>query len=154
MKLQKLKKIILYSVLSVCVTCCSYGFRNEVLAGEITCGMNDVESASQYMANQMANGDCNGVKESINKFLIVIEQFKNVKKGLYTESTYYADKMLGHLRLVRIEEKQGNLEERSNHLEIAKEACIHRHVDYCTEEKLIWYGKRFEEKHPIACLSK
>lgn len=113
-----------------------------------------IESAERYVADQMANGDCNGVKESINKYFAVIEKYNHSQKGSYTESTYYADKMLGHLRLARIEEKQGNLKERSKHLELAKEACIHRHGDSCTEEKLILVEKRFEEKHPIACLSR
>lgn len=105
------------------------------------------------MADQMANGTCDEVKKSINDYLTVIEKCKDVKKGVITESTYYADKMLGHVRLARIEEKQGNLKERSKQLQLAKDACVQRHGFDCSEEKLILYEKRFEEKHPIACFA-
>ncbi len=154
--MNKRKKVIIVisALVGFCVISWSHGFRSGLFAGEYTSGMAEVISAERQVACQMANADCNGVKHSINKYLAVIEQYKHLKKGVYTETAYYADKMLGHLRLALIEEKQGNLKERSKHLAIAKEACSHRHGDDCSEGKLFWYEKRFEEKHPIACLAK
>jgi len=151
------KTIVIISVLALAVIICivswALGFRNGLRAGGFSSGIAEVMSAGQLMSDQMANGSCDGVKESTIDYLTVIEKYKDVKKGVITESTYYADKMLGHVRLARIEEKQENFKERSRQLQLAKEACVQRHGVDCSEEKLILYEKRFEEKHPIACLA-
>jgi hypothetical protein len=108
---------------------------------------------NQHMTDQMANANCEGVKQSINDYLKVIEKYKDVKDGFVTETTYYGDKMLGHMRLARIEEHLGNSAEAQKHMGIAREACAQRKWKECSEEDLVSFAKRLEEKTPIGCLS-
>jgi len=55
--------------------------------------------------------------------------------------------------LARIEEYLGNSTEAQKHMAIAREACAHRKWKECSEDKLVSFAKRLEEKNPIGCLS-
>src|SRR5574341_62977 len=156
--MKKWKRILLAvaGIALVAIACFiswSYGFRQGIRAGGLTSSMAELMLANQHMSDQMANANCEGVKQAINDYLKVIEKYKDVKDGLITETTYYGDLMLGHIRLARIEEQLGNFAEKGKHMALAKEACAHRKWPDCSEEKLIWFAKRIEEKNPIACLS-
>jgi hypothetical protein len=83
----------------------------------------------------------------------MLEKYRNVKGTLITNTSYYGDKMLCHIRLARIENRLGNHTEEAKHVEMAKEACAQRKWTDCSEEKIIWFAKRIEEKNPIACLA-
>ncbi len=150
------KVLIGVSAIAVLVAACffswSYGFREGLHAGGLTSSMAEFALSSQHMADQLANANCDGAKQAIVDYLNTVEKYKNVKNGIITESSYHADKMLGHLRLALIEEKQGNQVEKTKHLTIAREACNARKWEDCSEEKLMIYVERFLEKNPMACL--
>ncbi len=152
------KVLIAISVIAVFVVGCFfswfYGFREGLHAGGFTSSMAEFALANQNMADQLANANCDGAKQAIVDYLNTVEKYKNVKNGIITESSYHADKMLGHMRLALIEEKQGNQAEKTRHLDIAREACTARKWEDCSEEKLMMYASRFQEKNPIACLKK
>jgi hypothetical protein len=156
--MKRWKKILLLlaAILLVAIACIiswSYGFRQGIRAGGVTSSMAELMLGNQHMADQMANANCESVKQAINDYLKLIEKYKNIKDGLITETTYYGDLMLGHIRLARIDGQLGNSAEKTKHMALAKEACAHRKWPDCSEEKLIWFAKRMEEKNPIACLS-
>ncbi len=150
------KIIIVISAIAVLVVACflswSYGFREGIHVGGFTSSMAEFALSSQHMGDQLANANCDGAKQAIVDYLNTVEKYKNVKNGIITESSYQADKMLGHMRLALIEEKQGNQSEKMRHLAIAKDACIARKWEDCSEEKLSMYVRRFLEKNPVACL--
>jgi hypothetical protein len=156
--MKKWKKVlILVSAIAVfgvaCVISWSYGFRQGIRAGGLTSSMAELMLANQHMPDQMANASCEGVKQAINDYLKVIEKYKDVKDGIITETTYYGDQMLGHIRLARIEDHLGNHDEKAKHLAIAQEACAHLKWKDCSAEKIISFAQRLEEKNPIACLA-
>jgi F0F1-type ATP synthase membrane subunit c/vacuolar-type H+-ATPase subunit K len=156
--MKRWKKILLLlaAILLVAIACIiswSYGFRQGIRAGGVTSSMAELMLANQHMADQMANANCEGVKEAINDYLKVVEKYKDVKEGLITETTYYGDLMLGHIRLARMEEYLGNGAEAQKHMAIAKEACARRRWKECSEDKLFSFAKRLEETNPIGCLS-
>ena len=108
---------------------------------------------NNHIEDQMTNADCEGAKQAINDYLKVIEKYKNVKDSLISGTSYYSDQMLYHVRLARIEKHMGNHAEGQKHMDIAKEACVQLKRQDCSEEKIIWFAKRLEGKHPIACLA-
>lgn len=150
------KVLILLSVIAVVVIACfiswSYGFRQGIRTGGLTSSMAELMLLNNHM-EQMTNANCEGVKQAINDYLKVIEKYKDVKDSIVSRTTYYGDQMLGHVRLARIEEHMGNHAEAQKHMATAKEACAQRQWKDCSEEKLLWFAKRFEEKNPIACLA-
>ena len=156
MKMWKKVLIICSAIILVAIACIiswSYGFSQGIRAGGLTSSMAELTLINQHMTDQMGNASCEGTKQSINDYLQIIEKYKNVKDGFITETTYYGDKMLGHIRLARIEEYLGNSAEAQKHMAIAKEACTHRKWKECSEEKLVSFTKRLEEKYPIGCIS-
>jgi len=157
MKMWKKVLIICSAILLVAIACIiswSYGFRQGIRAGGLTSSMAELTLINQHMANQIENANCEGVRQSINEYLQIIEKYKHVKEGLITETTYHGDRMLGYMRLARIEEYLGNKAEVRKHITAAKEACIQYKWKDCSEEKLVSFMKKLEEKHPIGCLSK
>lgn len=156
--MNKWKKIlIVFAGLALVAIACffswSYGFRQGMHAGGFTSSMAELMLANNHMADQMANANCDGVKQSINDYLKLIEINRGKDDVFMTETTYYGDLTLMNLRLARIEEHQGNQEEKRRHLAIAQEACAHRKWKDCSEEKLIWFSKQMEKNNPITCLS-
>ena len=135
-----------------CFISWSYGFRQGIRAGGLTSSVAEIMLANQHMADQMAHADCEGVKQAINDYLRLLEKYKEVKGSLISDTVYYGDKMLGHVRLARIEAHMGNDAEAQKHMAMAKEACAQRKWKDCSEEKVLLFGKRLEEKNPIACL--
>jgi hypothetical protein len=151
------KVLILVSAIAVVVIACiiswTYGLIQGISMSERTNSMSELMLAKEHMVEQMANASCEGVKQAINDYLKVIERYKDVKDGVTRETIYFGDIMLGHIRLARLEGHLGNSAEKSRHIAIAKEACIHRKVIDCSEENIIRIAKRLEEKNPIACLT-
>jgi hypothetical protein len=135
-----------------CLVSWSYGFKQDIRAGGLTSSMATVMLANQHMDDQMTNANCEGAKQAINDYLKVIEKYKDNEDGLITKTAYYGDLMLGNIRLARIEERMGNHAQAQKHMTTAKEACGHRNWEDCSEEKLVSFTKRLEEKNPIACL--
>lgn len=86
--------------------------------------------------------------------MALIEKYKDKEGSLITSTVYYADKMLGHIRLSRIEKQLGNVDSSQSHMKIAIEACSQRGWKDCSNENLTHFANKFDEKHPIACLSK
>ena len=156
--MNKWKKILLLFaglvlVTAACFLSWSYGFRQGMHAGGFTSSMAELMLLNNHIEEQMANANCEGVKQAINDYLKVIEKYKDVKDSFISGTTYYADEMLGHVRLARIEKHVGNLAYVQKHMEKAKEACVQLKRQDCSEEKIIWFAKRLEERHPIACLA-
>lgn len=155
MKKWKTVLLCLAGIVLVAIACFiswSYGFRQGIRAGVFTSSMSELMLLNNHMEDQMANANCEGVKLAINDYMNILEKYKDVKDSFISETAYYADKMLGHVRLARIEEHMGNYAEAQKHMAIAKEACSHHGWKDCSEEKLVLFSKRLEEKHPIACL--
>ena len=157
--MNKWKKILLIiAVLLLATAACffswAYGFRQGIKAGGLTSSMAEMMLANQHMTDQFINATCDGVEQAINDYLKVLEKHRGKDDILLTETVYYGDEMLGHMRLARIEEHQGNQNEMERHLAIAQEACAHRKWPDCSEEKLRWFSERLEKNNPITCLSK
>jgi hypothetical protein len=156
--MKKWKKIFLVVVgIALVVIACfiswSYGFRQGIRAGALTSSIAEFELLNQHMIDQMAHANCEGAKQAINDHLTLLEKYKDVKGSFISETVYYGDKMLSHLKLARIEEHMGNHAEAESHMTIAKEACVQRKWEDCSEEKIVLFAKRWEEKNPIGCLS-
>jgi hypothetical protein len=151
------KVIIVLSALAVlgiaCVISWTYGFRDGMRAGGIGSSTAELMAADRHMADQLANANCDGTRQAIVDYLETIEKNKGVKNGIITETSYQGDKMLGHMRLALIEKKHGNRTEEALHMAIAREACIARKWGDCSDEKLMMYVSRFEEKNPMVCLN-
>jgi hypothetical protein len=150
--------VIVISAIAVgaiaCLISASYAYREGMRASGFSMSSAELWLAGQHMSNQMTAANCEGVKKSINDHLTVMEKYKNSNNILFDEKTYYSDKMLDHLRLSLIENKQGNEKEKLKQLAIAKDACAHNgHFKSCSEESLILIANRFQEKNPIACLN-
>lgn len=157
--MKKWKKILI-AVAAVIVVILAYiignlnGYRQGVSAGEFTTSMAYFLTATDNMTSQLANANCDGVKESINDYLNQMEKLKNSKNNLIiTETSYNHDKMRAHMMLARIEEHLGNNTESAKHISIAQEVCAKRKWKDCSEDKLLEFEYRLEKDNPIACLS-
>jgi len=129
-----------------------YGVRQGTRVGGMAASVAEVWLFHEHMADQLANADCEGAKKVLREHLALIEKYKDVEGSLFFGTMYYADKMLDHTRLSLIEKKLKNDTAAKNHMKIAIEACTQRGWKDCSEEKLISFSKRLEEKNPIACL--
>ena len=129
-----------------------YGFRQGLQVGGLTSSASELMRANDHMADQFANAKCEGVRQSINDYLKLVEKYSNKDNILFTETDALGDLMRGNLRLARIDKHEGNETERLKHLTIAKNACAQRKWADCSEEKLILFSKRTDQNHPIACL--
>jgi hypothetical protein len=108
----------------------------------------------QHIDDQMANANCLALKETLNEYLALLEKYKDFERGfILSRTAYYGDKMLTHARLARIERKLGNERETENHMKLAAEACKQRGWEDCSEEKIVSFTRKIEEKNPIGCLS-
>jgi hypothetical protein len=131
-----------------------WGFQRGVRAGNLTAELAEFTLANQHIAEQMANADCLALKESLKEYLVLMERYKDFEHNvILSRTTYYGDKMLTHARLARIERKLGNKKEVENQMKLAVEACKQRGWRDCSEEKIIFFTKKIEEKNPIGCLS-
>ena len=156
--MKKWKKVLLLfgGIVLVAIACFiswSYGFRDGIRAGGLTSNMAEFTLLNQHMHDQLANANCEGAKQALNDYLKHLDKFKDVKGSVISDTVYYADKMLTHVRLARIEEHMGNHTQAQKHMAIAKEACGQRKWEDCSEEKMVSFAKRWEEKNPIGCLS-
>lgn len=151
------KVLIFFSGIAVLAIACfisgSYGFRHGICAGGLTSNMAEFTLLNQHMTDQLANANCEGVKQALNDYLKHLDKYKGVKGNFVSDTVYYGDKMLTHVRLARIEEHMGNHAEAQKHMTIAKEACAQRKWEDCSEEKMVSFAKRWEERNPIECLS-
>jgi hypothetical protein len=156
--MKKWKKVLLLvaGIVLVAIACFvswSYGFRQGIRAGGLTSSMAEFTLLNQHMTDQMAHANCDGAKQAIIDYLTHLEKYKDVKGSFISDTVYYGDKMLSHVRLSRIEAHIGNHAEAQKHMAIAKEACAQRKWNNCSEEMLVSFAKRLEEKNPIACLA-
>ena len=151
----KWKIIVLLLVVSIISAAAglTIGFREGLKAGGISANLYEMVTSSEHMKAQFANADCEGLKNSLEDFLLMVERYRTVDNPLFTETTYYGDLMITHLRLSRIEKKLGNSNEAQSHMLKAQNACLKRGFKDCSETKLIDFSKRLEEKNPIACLA-
>ena len=154
----KRKKILItLAIVTVIVLACilsfMFGFREGIQTGGLTNSTAEFMKINQHMNDQMSNANCEGVKQALNDYMNVLEKYKDVKGSFISDTEYYGDKMLIHVRLARIEKHIGNNAEAQQHMNIAKEACGHRQWTDCSEEKMILFAKKREENNPIACLS-
>jgi hypothetical protein len=155
-KLKKLLIIIAAAVLLIIACAVGYflGFRQGGRAGHLTAELAEFTLMYQHIDDQMANANCLALKETLNEYLALLEKYKDFESGLILSRTaYYGDKMLTHARLARIERKLGNEREAENHMKLAAEACKQRGWQDCSEEKIVSFTRKIEEKVPIGCLS-
>ena len=137
-----------------CFMSWSYGFREGMRAGGLTSNLLESALLYQHIADQFANANCEGVRQALYDHLKHLEKYRDVKgSNISMPTVYYGDKMLTHIRLARIEAHMGNPMQAQKHMAIAKEACAHQKWEDCSDEKMISFAKRVEEKNPIACLS-
>jgi hypothetical protein len=151
------KALIAISALAILIVACviSYllGFKFGIRSGGLASSMAEVMLSQQHMSDQMVNADCEGVRQAIDDHLVILERYRNAEGSLISDTIYYGDNMLAHVRLARIEQHMGNNREALKHMAKAKEACVNRIWKDCSEERLIWFAKRLEEKNPIQCLA-
>ena len=148
--------LVLARIAVVAIACFmswSYGFREGIRAGGLTSSMAEFTLLNQHMTDQLANANCEGVKQALTDHLKHLDKYKDVKGSFISGTVYFGDKMLTHVRLARIEEHMGLHAEAQKHMDIAKEACAQRNWTDCSEERLVSFAKRLEEKYPIACLA-
>jgi hypothetical protein len=129
-----------------------YGFKSGIQAGGMTKSMADFTLINDHLTDQLANASCEGAKKALIDFIQILERNRNLEGSLVTETSYYVDKMMTHIRLARIEKQLGNKDEEIRHIKIAKEACASRKWPDCSTEKIMTFTKRAETKSPIACL--
>jgi len=156
--MKKWKKVLLlFAGIAFVATACfiswSYGFRQGIRAGGLTSNMAEFTLLNQHMTDQLANANCEGAKQALNDYLKHLDKYRDVKGSFISDTVYYGDKMLTHVRLAWIEEHMENHAEAQRHMAIAKEACTQRKWEDCSEEKVVSFAKRWEEKNPIGCLS-
>jgi hypothetical protein len=156
--MKKWKKVLLlFAGIALAATGCfiswSFGFRQGIRAGGLTSSIAEFTLLNQHMSDQLANAKCDGVKQALNDYLKHLDKYRDVKGSFISDTVYYGDKMLTHVRLARIEAHVGNHAQAQKHMAIAKEACAQRKWEDCSEEKMVSFAKRWEEKNPIGCLS-
>jgi hypothetical protein len=156
--MKKWKKVLLLfcGIVLVAIACFiswSYGFRQGIRAGGLTSNMAEFTLLNQHVTDQLANANCEGAKQALNDYLKHLDKYRDVRGSFISDTIYYGDKMLTHVRLARIEEHMGNHAEAQNHMTMAKEACVQRKWEDCSEGKMVSFAKRWEEKNPIGCLS-
>lgn len=144
--------IIVFGVVA-CIASYLYGFRQGIFAGGVTASMTEYTINMDHITDQMTNADCAGAKQAIYDYLDLVTKYKDKEGSFISSTTYYGDKMLGHTRLARIERYLKNYTEADNQMKKAIEACKQHNWKDCSEDKLIQFSKRLEEKHPIACLA-
>lgn len=154
----KIKKIAfgivsLLLVGTACIFSWYYGFRQGLRAGGLTASMAEEMHNLELYAEQLRNANCEGAKRAIIDHLSMIEKYKNIEGSLSSGKTYFMDKMLDHTRLSVIENHLGNKQLSEEHMDIALESCKGLQWKECTEEKLLYFERRIDEKNPIACLS-
>ena len=155
-KLKKLLIIIAAAVLLIIACAVGYfwGFHQGIRAGHLTAEVAEFTVVHEHLADQMANADCLALKEALKEYLALMEKYKDLERGLVlSRNTYYADKMLTHARLARIEHKLGNETEAGNEMKLAMEACKQQGWQDCSDGKIVSFTRKIEEKNPIDCLS-
>lgn len=131
-----------------------FGFSRGLMAGGLTRSMTDIYLFHEHMTDQMENADCEDLKQALNDYLMLLEKHKNDKEGLVSDTVYYGDNMLTHMRLALISQALNNLSETDLHIRFAIAACKQRGWKDCSDAKLFQYVKKRDEKIPIQCLSK
>ena len=157
MKRWKKILLVLAGIAAVAIACFmswSYGFRQGIRAGGLTSNVAEFTPLNQHMTDQLANANCEGAKQALNDYLKHLDKFKDVKGSFVSDTVYYGDKMLTYVRLARIEAHMGNHAQAQEHMAKAKEACVQRKWEDCSDEKMVSFAKRLEEKNPIGCLAR
>ena len=114
--------------------------------------MTEFMAFREYFLDQLLNADCDGVKQALNDRLEILESYRDVEEGFLSATVFFAEKMLIHTRLARIHKALKYQGEARYHMKLAKEACVQRGWEDCTEDYLIQHSKRLEGNHPITCL--
>jgi hypothetical protein len=144
--------LIILILAIACAVCWYIGFKQGVRSGGLLIHVAEIMSAEQHISDQFENANCEGVKQAIQDYLYIIEKYKDVDDSILSDTVYYADKMISHLRLFKIEEYMGNKEESVEQMKLACDACMNRNWKDCSEDNLISYINRLDEKRSIACL--
>ena len=130
----------------------SFGFKQGIRTGGFTSSMVEIVTLQQYLDDQFENADCEGVKQALHEKLVLLNKYKNVEDSISSDTVYYYDFMLTHVRLAQIEKHIGNDDTARKHLDLSKDACANLNWQDCSEEKLFSVAEKLGEKHPIACL--
>lgn len=149
-----LSLVVFIIVAAVCFLSWYLGFKSCLQACGMTKSMAEFILLNNKMEEQFSNASCDGVKLSINEYLEMLERNKNIQGSLVTNTSYYSDNMLSHLRLALIEHKSGNIEQEKKHMQLAQEACSNRKWKDCSAKHITNFVMRIDEKRPIACLAK
>jgi hypothetical protein len=129
------------------------GFRKGLMAGGLSSSMSEFMLFNIHIKDQMENATCEDLKKSLHEYLTMLDKHKNTEYSVLTNTSYYGDLMLSHVRLAQIENKMGNDAEMKNHINFALEACKKRGWKECNEDKLREFISGFDEKISIKCLN-
>ena len=155
MKRVKVISLISLGVLFLVVSFCIGGYLGYVKGlkhGGLTRSLAEMVKIQDHLSTQFQHADCEGVKKSLNEYLIFLDKQQNVESLFFTESTRFADKMMAHVRLALIERRLGNEIEAKRHLELAESFCNAIGREECSEERMISFINKVDKKKPIKCL--
>ncbi len=158
--MQKRKwKVLEFAILAITLLVSSYyigwflGLKEGFQTGGMTKSMAEFMLFNESLKSQMENADCDGLKKSLNEYLRLLEKYKKIEGSFLSDTVYYGDLIVTHARLARIERKTGNERAAQDHIKIALEACSKSGWEECSEEKILLFSKKLEEKNPILCLN-
>ncbi len=156
--MRKKSKVLLLALSGITLVAISsaigflYGFRQGLRGNGLMGSMGAMMQAETYMTAQLSNAGCDGVKTALQDYLATLEKYKDVDGSFISGKTYYIDAMIIHTRLARIAKGFHNDQEAADHMKPAVEACGQLDWKDCSEDKLIQFTRKSEEKNPIPCL--
>lgn len=100
----------------------------------------------------LSEGDCEDVKQALESYLAMIEKQKDSPDSFISGAIAYADIVVAHARLARVEQKLGNAGSARWHIELAIEACDKAGWKECSEEKIFSISKSLENNLSIPCI--
>ena len=152
-------KTVLFILLAIALVGVSYfigsliGFQKGIRAGGMTTSMAELWLFEDHLTAQKANADCEGIKKTLNDFMLILDKYHNVEGAILSDSSYLFDKMATHARLALIERKLGNEAAAQEHIKAALGFCAKQDWKESSAEKIFSVIKRIDQKNPIACLS-
>jgi len=153
-------KTVLFILLGIALVALSFfmgsliGFQKGFSAAGMTSSTAELWLFHDHLTRQMANADCEGLKNTLNDFLAILDKYKDVEGALVSSKTvYYGDNMFTHGRLALIERKLGNEAAAQEHIKAALEFCAKQDWKECSADKIFSTIKRIDQKNPMACLS-
>ncbi len=151
-------KIISILLLSICLLVSSHfivysiGVKQGFYSAGVTRSLVEFGEFSAHLNAQMANADCENLKNTLNEYISLLEKYKDIENPIMPKRVYESDMLFAYARLSLIEEKLGNETAAEECINIALELCKKQGwEDYSKENLFSWIGK-LSEKNPIACL--